>query len=299
LGHLAVDDRWNGSSGVTRFKITNSNDRPKDAGGYSEIFITPGFEDETENLKLDEATGQIVANASQNILLQSTGTGNAIQFFANNGTIELIAANVRLDAPMQNDSVLGSTWNGTAFFFGTATASSFQSIIDGALGNPMFGTGVTGLHFNTAGPPSEIIFGDGTNILGTFSVNGATIPHSVTADFFLGTLLGTALSLAQSPNDCSAGEFAFQIDDFANLTCSADGSSLTTLNASNLASGTVDAARLDFFEGRGTTATICADTPNFAGGTFWISTDDFDIYTSTAAPVGSWRNGRTGIGACQ
>jgi len=50
-------------------------------------------------------------------------------------------------------------------------------------------------------------------------------------------------------------------------------------------------------QGKLSTANICLQTPGEIGD-FWTSSDDGDMYLSTAATLGSVRNGRTGSGAC-
>jgi len=78
----------------------------------------------------------------------------------------------------------------------------------------------------------------------------------------------------------------------------ATGAELETLtDGSNADSLHVHASAVPEFEGRKTTAAICADTPTQAGN-FSISSDDFDLYTSTGTGVGDWRNSRTGVGPC-
>lgn len=68
---------------------------------------------------------------------------------------------------------------------------------------------------------------------------------------FVGNIVGnvkgnadTATQLAANPSDCTFGSFANSIDAAGNLSCSNNGSSLTTLNASNISSGTLNDARL-------------------------------------------------------
>jgi hypothetical protein len=75
-----------------------------------------------------------------------------------------------------------------------------------------------------------------------------TFTNNVTAPIFIGALQGnadTATAFAADPTDCAAGAFANAIAASGNLTCSVDGSSLTSLNASNLSSGTIPTARYD------------------------------------------------------
>jgi hypothetical protein len=72
-------------------------------------------------------------------------------------------------------------------------------------------------------------------VTGTFSGN---LTGNVTGN------ASTATALASNPTDCSAGNFANAIDASGNLTCGVNGSSLTTLNATNISSGTIDDARL-------------------------------------------------------
>ena len=89
--------------------------------------------------------------------------------------------------------------------------------------------------------------------------------NNVSAPNFIGNLTGnvtgnsaTASALAVNPSDCAIGSFATTIDASGNLTCSSSGSSLTGVdaatlqgnnaayftNATNIASGTLDNARL-------------------------------------------------------
>jgi len=110
------------------------------------------------------------------------------------------------------------------------------------------------------------------------AIADADVPDTITVD-----LAATATALAANGGNCSAGQFAAGVD------------------ASGVSEGCVDVTTATefsaWFQLRDTTVNICAATPG-STGKMAISTDNFDLYTSTGIGIGDWRNARTGVGPC-
>lgn len=122
------------------------------------------------------------------------------------------------------------------------------------------------------------------------AIADADVPNGITID-----LAATATALAANPTDCSAGSAPEGID--------ADGTAANCTDYIGTGGGesiggtlSVGSTTLEF-KGSAANSAICSDTCSAgAGRCLYVSTTDFDVYTSTATD--GWRNGRTGIGPC-
>lgn len=125
------------------------------------------------------------------------------------------------------------------------TASSGQlSLLFGSGGaNPT----PTGLSINADGTinfaPLQSFPGDGSSLtnLNASNLASGTVPSARLSGTYSINISGsatTATSLAANPADCAAGAFAQAIDASGNLSCSTNGSSLTSLSPANLSAGT-------------------------------------------------------------
>ena len=166
------------------------------------------------------------------------------------------------------------------------------------------------------------------------AIGDADVPNDITIDN-----AGTADALSANGSNCSAGSLAAGVDaagaaegcadpilesELASLadlntqlgTSIADGAHTVDTSANTECSGSTTyldgegncddissvyqaaSSVLDYFQLRDTSANICAATPTGAGYVA-ISSDEYDLFVSTGAGVGDWRNSRTGAGACQ
>lgn len=153
------------------------------------------------------------------------GQGNSV--IVDNGDLHVVTDNfLNLDVPHLTTVSGGLAVQGAFYMFHNGNATN--SFLTFNNGNATHLTSGTSLWLNAP---------DGVHITTQLNVDGAIV----------GSVVGnaaTATALAADPTDCAAGAFADAIDAMGNLTCSVNGSSLQSLNASNITSGTLNDARL-------------------------------------------------------
>lgn len=199
---------------------------------------------------------------------------------------------------------------GTSSAHHAATTDTNAGTICTGTGNYLDGEGNCDALVTDQGDQTITLTGDVTGSgTGSFA---ATIAASAVTTSKLSADAVTAVKVLNGT--LTEAKLAFDTATEAELTTHAGLASVhhtatTDTNADTICSGTgnyldgegnCDAliTALPNNEGSDTTANICDATPG-ATGRFMVSTDDFDLYTSTGAALpGQWRNSRTGLGPC-
>ncbi|MEO6119088.1 MAG: hypothetical protein ABIP12_00245, partial [Terriglobales bacterium] len=167
----------------------------------------------------------------------------------------------------------GNIFTGGKQTFAPATAAAASVNIDGGAA------------------PTTPVQGDIWNEGGVLKVfNGTTTKTLAFTDSTLSGNAATATALAANGANCASG-FALGVDEVGAAECGTNGSALTGLNASNLASGTVPAGRLSGSYGidiSGNAATATSAT-NFSGSLVG------DVTGTQSATVVSSVGGQTAV----
>ena len=142
----------------------------------------------------------------------------------------------------------------------------------------LFGSGgasptATGLSINADGTinfaAAQGFPGDGSSLtnLNASNLASGTVPSARLSGTYSINISGsasTATSLASNPADCAAGAFAQAIDASGTLTCSTNGSSLTSLSPANLSAGTAG-INISGNAATATTASTATSATSFSG----------------------------------